>query len=52
MVNVYVTLVKNGKRTIEQVPASVREQVREILAAEEAEKQKAQAGQNISDIDV
>lgn len=31
MVNVYVNLIINGRRTIESVPESLREQVREEL---------------------
>lgn len=32
MAVVYATLIVKGKKTIEQVPALIREQVREILA--------------------
>jgi hypothetical protein len=35
MVDLYVKLVLAGKRTIEQVPAAFREQVREIIEANE-----------------
>lgn len=34
---VYATLIIKGKKTIEQVPALLREQVREILADLEVE---------------
>lgn len=34
MVRVYVRLIKLGYRTIDQVPAKIREQVREALAEE------------------
>jgi hypothetical protein len=31
MIEIYVKLIKAGKRTIEQVPEHIREQVREAL---------------------
>ena len=34
MAELYATLIKAGKRTIEQVPAKLRQQVETILAAE------------------
>ena len=37
MAVVYATLIIKGKKTIEQVPALLREQVREILADLEVE---------------
>ena len=37
MAVVYPTLIVKGKKTIEQVPALIREQVREILADLEVE---------------
>lgn len=37
MAVVYATLIVKGKKTIEQVPALIREQVREILADLEVE---------------
>ena len=37
MAVVYATLIVKGKKTIEQVPALVRDQVREILADLEVE---------------
>ena len=35
MIKVYVILIKNNLRTIEQVPEEIREAVRQALAAEE-----------------
>lgn len=37
MAVVYATLIVKGKKTIDQVPALIREQVREILADLEIE---------------
>lgn len=37
MAVVYATLIVKGKKTIDQVPALIREQVREILADLEVE---------------
>ena len=34
MVELYVSLILKGKRTIEQVPARIREEVRKLLAEE------------------
>ncbi len=34
MVKVYVELIKKGKRTIEQVPETIREEVRKALEEE------------------
>lgn len=35
MIKVYVELIKKGKRTIEQVPAAIRDAVKAALEAEE-----------------
>ena len=40
MAVVYATLIIKGKKTIDQVPALIREQVREILEALEVEVQE------------
>ncbi len=37
MAAMYAALIAIGRKTIEQVPAIIREQVKEILAAREAE---------------
>lgn len=37
MVELYVSLILKGKRTIEQVPAKIREEVRQILIEEGVE---------------
>ncbi len=34
MVELYVTLIKAGRRTIEQVPAKLRDEVEQILASQ------------------
>ena len=34
MIKIYVELIKKGKRTIDQVPASIREAVKSALEAE------------------
>ena len=34
MVKIYVELIKKGKRTIDEVPASIREAVKAALGAE------------------
>ena len=34
MVKIYVELIKKGKRTLEQVPESIREEVRKALEQE------------------
>ena len=34
MVQVYVSLIKKGKKTLEQVPELIREEVRKALEAE------------------
>jgi hypothetical protein len=37
MVKIYVELIKKGKRTIDEVPVSIRGAVKAALEAEEAE---------------
>lgn len=37
MVELYVSLILKGKRTIDQVPAKIREEVRQILIEEGVE---------------
>lgn len=39
MINIYVTLVKAGRRTLDQVPAHLREEVKKML---EEENEKAE----------
>ena len=39
MIHIYVTLVKAGRRTIDQVPAHLREEVQKML---EEENEKAE----------
>lgn len=34
MIYIYVTLVKAGRRTLDQVPAHLREEVKKMLEAE------------------
>ena len=34
MIKIYVVLIKKGKRTIDEVPASIRETVKAALEAE------------------
>lgn len=36
MIHIYVTLVKAGRRTLDQVPAHLREEVKKMLDAENA----------------
>ena len=38
MANVYVSLIEKGKKTIDQVPASVREEVQSILDSNKVEE--------------
>ena len=37
MVELYVSLILKGKRTIDQVPAKIREEVRQVLIEEGVE---------------
>lgn len=37
MIELYVSLILKGKRTIDQVPAKIREEVRQILIEEGVE---------------
>ncbi|MDU7505005.1 MAG: CD1375 family protein [Clostridia bacterium] len=39
MIHIYVTLVKAGRRTLDQVPAHLREEVKKML---EEENEKAE----------
>lgn len=39
MVELYYKLVKNGRKTLEQVPAKYRDEVKALLDAEEMEGQ-------------
>ena len=41
MAVVYATLIVKGKKTLEDVPALLKEQVREILAALDVEMQRS-----------
>ncbi|MDU7245715.1 MAG: CD1375 family protein [Clostridiales bacterium] len=36
MIHIYVTLVKAGRRTLDQVPAHLREEVKKMLDEENA----------------
>lgn len=44
MIPIYVALVRNGLRTIDQVPASIRDDVRAALGAKEEDQAKPDAG--------
>ena len=35
MVNIYVSLINQGKRTLEQVPSTIRKEVEKALSGEE-----------------
>lgn len=42
MVEVYVSLINKGLRTLQSVPKQIRDQVRAALEAQEAEKQQVE----------
>lgn len=44
MVPIYVALVRNGLRTIDQVPASIRDDVKAALGVKEEDPSKPDAG--------
>lgn len=44
MIPIYVALIRNGLRTIDQVPAPIRDDVKAALGAKEEEPAKPDAG--------
>ncbi len=44
MIPIYVALVRNGLRTIDQVPAPIRDDVKAALGAKEEEPDEHDAG--------
>lgn len=44
MIPIYVALVRNGLRTIDQVPASIRDDVKAALGVKEEEPDEHDAG--------
>lgn len=44
MIPIYVALVRNGLRTIDQVPASIRDDVKAALGAKEESPAEPDAG--------
>lgn len=44
MVPIYVALVRNGLRTIDQVPASIRDDVKAALGTQEEDPAEPDAG--------
>lgn len=44
MIPIYVALVRNGLRTIDQVPAPIRDDVKAALGAKEQEPAEPDAG--------
>lgn len=44
MIPIYVALVRNGLRTIDQVPAPIRDDVKAALGVEEEEPDEHDAG--------
>lgn len=44
MIPIYVALVRNGRRTIDQVPAPIRDDVKAALGVKEEEPDEHDAG--------